>query len=66
MGLGPDAIHVGTWSVGKSKKKKKEGDDSGETGSGCWFKFRVLGSCLSSRSKRDGSISGTSTPYGII
>lgn len=64
MGLGPDAIPVGAWNVEKSKeRKKKDGEDEM---TGCWFKFRFIGSCMSSRSKVDGSISGTSTQYGII
>ncbi|GMY13613.1 probable serine/threonine-protein kinase PIX7 [Fagus crenata] len=61
MGLGPDAIPVGAWNVEKSKeRKKKDGEDEM---TGCWFKFRFIGSCMSSRSKVDGSISGTSTQY---
>uniref|UniRef100_A0A5B7A3W7 non-specific serine/threonine protein kinase n=1 Tax=Davidia involucrata TaxID=16924 RepID=A0A5B7A3W7_DAVIN len=56
MGLGPDAVKVGT-----SNERKKKDDDAEETG--CWIKFRFLGSCISSRSKVDSSISGTSTQY---
>ncbi|XAR51757.1 Non-specific serine/threonine protein kinase [Bertholletia excelsa] len=59
MGLGPDAVMVGTWSGKKLKERKKEEDDDVETG--CWFKFRFFGGCMPSRSKVEGSISGTST-----
>ncbi|XP_062106675.1 serine/threonine-protein kinase PBL34-like [Humulus lupulus] len=63
MGLGPDAIQVGAWSVGKSNGKKKKDED--DEGTGCWIKFRFMGGCLSSKAKVDGSISGsgTSTQY---
>ena len=66
MGLGPDAIRVGAWNVEKSDGKKKKDDEDG--GTGCWLKFRFMGSCLSSKAKVDGSISGsgTSTLYGKI
>lgn len=66
MGLGPDAIQVGAWNVGKSNGKKKK--DEEDEGTGCWIKFRFMGSCLSSKAKVDGSISGsgTSTQYGKI
>ncbi|PON33353.1 Mitogen-activated protein kinase kinase kinase [Parasponia andersonii] len=63
MGLGPEAIQVGAWNVGKSNGKKKKDEEDG--GTGCWIKFRFMGSCLSSKAKVDGSISGsgTSTQY---
>ncbi|KAF4376666.1 hypothetical protein CsatB_021668 [Cannabis sativa] len=63
MGLGPDAIQVGPWSVGKSNGKKKKDED--DEGTGCWIKFRFMGGCLSSKAKVDGSISGSgsSTQY---
>ncbi|XP_059670310.1 serine/threonine-protein kinase PBL34-like [Cornus florida] len=61
MGLAPDAVKVGTWGVGKSKDRKKKDEDDEDTG--CWIKFRFLGSCMSSRSNVDSSMSGTSTPY---
>ncbi|XP_058105244.1 serine/threonine-protein kinase PBL34-like isoform X2 [Magnolia sinica] len=61
MGVGPDAIQVEE-HVGKSRgRKKKDGAEEAETG--CWIKFRFMGSCISSRSKVDSSISGTSTHY---
>lgn len=56
------------WDVRKSKgrKKKKEVEDEVEAGeeTGCWLKLRFIGSCISSRSKVDSSVSGTSTHYG--
>ncbi|KAF2316268.1 hypothetical protein GH714_041609 [Hevea brasiliensis] len=61
MVLGPDSVNIGAWSVGKSKGKKKKGGGAEETG--CWFKFRFMGSCISSRTKADSSISGSSTQY---
>ncbi|KAF8390263.1 hypothetical protein HHK36_024788 [Tetracentron sinense] len=57
MGLGPETIQVETWDVGKSKGRKKK-DGAGEE-TGCWIKLRFIGSCISSRSKVDSSISGT-------
>jgi hypothetical protein len=64
MVLGPDSINVADWTVGKSKLKKKK--DGAAEESGCWIKFRFIGSCISSRTRVDSSISGTSTQYGII
>lgn len=65
MGFGSDVAKVETWDVEKSKggKKKKDEDDSGED-TGCWIKLRFIGSCITSRSKVDSSVSGTSTNYG--
>ncbi|XP_010242355.1 PREDICTED: probable receptor-like protein kinase At5g15080 isoform X2 [Nelumbo nucifera] len=62
MGEGPDAIQAESWDVGKSKGKKKKKEGKAEE-PGCWFKLRLMGSCISSRSKVDTSISGTSTHY---
>ncbi|CAA3000113.1 probable receptor kinase At5g15080 [Olea europaea subsp. europaea] len=60
MGLSGDSLEVGSWEVGKSKgRKKKNGDAEEETG--CWIKLRYIGSCISSRSKVDSSLSGIST-----
>lgn len=58
-----------SWDVSKSKvrkKKTKEIEDEVDGGedTGCWLKLRFLGSCISSRSKVDSSVSGTSTHYG--
>ncbi|PSS33709.1 Receptor-like protein kinase [Actinidia chinensis var. chinensis] len=65
MGLGPDAVDVGTCGVEKSKMRKKKDDDDTDNGdkTGCWFKFRFFGRCISmpSGSKVDSSISGNST-----
>lgn len=59
-----------SWDLSKSKTRKKkkkvedEVEEEGETG--CWVKLRFIGSCISSRSKVDSSVSGsgTSTHYG--
>ncbi|CAK9137082.1 unnamed protein product [Ilex paraguariensis] len=62
MVVGGDGVKGESWDVGKSKgskKKKKKGIDVEETG--CWIKFRFIGSCIYSRSKVDSSISGIST-----
>ncbi|KAK6116470.1 hypothetical protein DH2020_049763 [Rehmannia glutinosa] len=61
MGLVDDGLKVESWDVKKSKGRKniKDDDDSVETG--CWIKLRFIGSCISSRSKVDNSISGLST-----
>lgn len=67
MGLGPDEVQLEAWdSVGKSKEKgrrKKKKDEAREE-TGCWIKFRLMGSCISSRSKVDSSISSASTHCG--
>lgn len=63
MGLGPGTVQVEAWEqVGKSKGRKKKGslEDFG-----CWsFKIRLMGSCISSRSKVDNSLSSSSTHCG--
>jgi len=52
-------------SKGWKKKKKQDGVmEDEETETGCWLSFRFIGSCISSRSKVDSSVSGTSTNYG--
>ncbi|GAB2280325.1 Serine/threonine-protein kinase pbl34 [Dionaea muscipula] len=50
--------------MGKSKdnRKKKDDENAGED-TGCWIKVRFIGSCITSRSKVDSSVSGTSTNY---
>ncbi|QCD90496.1 Protein kinase [Vigna unguiculata] len=68
MGLGAEnGKVVEPWDVCKSKgRKKKKGNEEVEgAGSGCWFRLRFMGSCISSRSKVDTSVSGsgTSTHY---
>ncbi|KAF5945064.1 hypothetical protein HYC85_015292 [Camellia sinensis] len=55
MGLGKGE----SWDVGKPKSRKKKNDAVEETG--CWVRLRFIGSCISSRSKVDSSISGIST-----
>nr|XP_043638889.1 serine/threonine-protein kinase PBL34-like isoform X2 [Erigeron canadensis] len=66
---------VESWYVVKSKGKKKkkndkhkrsdetcvDGESEGTTSSGCWNRWNIIGSCVSSRSKVDSSISGIST-----
>lgn len=71
MGLGAEngKVKVESWDISKSKvrrKKKKKDDDDGveEEETGCWLRLRFFGSCISSRSKVDTSISGTSTHCG--
>ncbi|XP_004297955.1 PREDICTED: probable receptor-like protein kinase At5g15080 isoform X3 [Fragaria vesca subsp. vesca] len=61
MGVGVEALQVGSWNKGKSKGKHKieEGDEI----KGCWMKFRFMGRCLSPKTKMDNSTSGTSTQY---
>lgn len=69
MGLKGDEVKVKRWDAGKAKGKnnkqpKKKGvTDGGEgesSSTGCWVKLRFIGSCISSRSKVDSSVSGTS------
>ena len=48
---------------GKKKKKKESGIVEEEQETGCWVRLRLFGSCISSRSKVDSSVSGTSTNY---
>ncbi|KAJ6323770.1 hypothetical protein OIU76_011125 [Salix suchowensis] len=43
----------------RNKKKKKDGTEAG-----CWVNLSFIGSCISSRSKVDSSVSGTSTHFG--
>ncbi|XP_020521455.1 probable serine/threonine-protein kinase PIX7 isoform X1 [Amborella trichopoda] len=61
MGLGPGATQVEAWEQVKRSRGRKKGEDGEDTG--CWFKFRLMGSCISSRSKVDNSISSASTHY---
>lgn len=64
MGLsGGDGVKVETSEVGKLKDRKKDkGSDVEDIG--CWTKLRFIGSCISSRSKVDNSISGITTNCG--
>ncbi|CAN6549107.1 unnamed protein product [Malus baccata var. baccata] len=71
MGLKAEDGKVEAWDICKSKvrrkkKQKADGDDDDdveEEGSGCWVRLRYFGSCISSRSKVDSSISGTSNTH---
>ncbi|KAG6407890.1 hypothetical protein SASPL_130890 [Salvia splendens] len=60
MGLADDGLKVESWGVEKSKGRKKRDDDDVEE-TGCWIKLRFIGSCISSRSKVDNSLSGITT-----
>lgn len=42
--------------------ESEAGDDKSEVG--CWIKFRLMGNCISARSKVDSSISSASTHCG--
>ncbi|XP_050237649.1 serine/threonine-protein kinase PBL34-like isoform X1 [Mercurialis annua] len=77
MGLGSEdesTVKGSSWEMCKSKgrnnnkkKKKKQVSGSGDViedaETGCWFRFRFMGSCISSRSKVDSSLSGATTHY---
>ncbi|XP_061990857.1 serine/threonine-protein kinase PBL34-like [Rosa rugosa] len=61
-------VKVESWDISKSKGRRKkkmvvddDDDDVEEEETGCWLRLRFFGSCISSRSKVDSSISGTST-----
>lgn len=69
MGVGAENGKVESWDLykskgGRKKKKKVEEAEEDEEETGCWVRLRFIGSCISSRSKVDSSISGTSTHYG--
>lgn len=56
-------------SKSKGRKKKKKEDEvvvEEEEDIGCWVRLRIFGNCISSRSKVDNSVSGTSTHYGNL
>ncbi|KAL9253326.1 Serine/threonine-protein kinase PBL34-like protein [Drosera capensis] len=70
MGLRNDLGDLEGLKMGKAKgnKKKKGEDDDGEgddggfgEDAGCWIKLRLFRSCITSRSKVDSSVCGTST-----
>ncbi|WRX15659.1 Serine-threonine/tyrosine-protein kinase [Theobroma cacao] len=71
MGLGLEEGKVKSWdmckSKGRKKKKNSEKEDLDDEAvveeTGCWVKLRLIGSCISARSKVDSSVSGTSTHY---
>ncbi|XP_024993598.1 probable serine/threonine-protein kinase PIX7 isoform X1 [Cynara cardunculus var. scolymus] len=53
-----------SWHVVKSKgNKHKKTDEIKGTRAGCWNRWKFIGSCISSRSKVDSSISGISTTH---
>ncbi|KAJ4839303.1 putative serine/threonine-protein kinase pix7 [Turnera subulata] len=66
MGLTPDSMKVKNLEEKSKSKKKKKEESNGkrEEQVGCWFKLRLMGGCMSSRSKVDSTISGISTQYG--
>lgn len=65
MGLAAQSMKLATLSSGKlSERMKKDDDDDDVVDSGCWMKFRLFGGCISSRTKVDSSISGSSTQIG--
>ena len=64
MGLGGDGTKVESWYVCKSKARKKKDGGGAVEETGCWIRLRYIGSCISSRSKVDNSISGISPHCG--
>lgn len=66
MGMSPKCAKVKSFEEKSNSKKKKEfqGNEKGKEKIGCWAKFRLMGGCMSSRSKVDSSLSGISTHYG--
>ncbi|KAK1406361.1 hypothetical protein QVD17_41655 [Tagetes erecta] len=60
MGVGVESVRTRVLNV---KEKKKEDDGDGEV-IGCWIKFRLFGTCISSRAKVESSVSGSNTQYG--
>ncbi|XVF43054.1 hypothetical protein PTKIN_Ptkin02bG0010100 [Pterospermum kingtungense] len=73
MGLGSVEGKVKSWDMCKSKGRKKkktncekedlDDEESVVKETGCWVKLRFIGSCISSRSKVESSVSGTGTHY---
>ncbi|XP_074361173.1 serine/threonine-protein kinase PBL34-like isoform X1 [Apium graveolens] len=61
MGLSGGDVKVEISEVGKLKDRKKKDKESDVEDIGCWTKLRFIGSCISSRSKVDNSISGITT-----
>ncbi|KAF9673509.1 hypothetical protein SADUNF_Sadunf10G0031600 [Salix dunnii] len=63
MELGSEEGKVkSSWDMFKSKERNKKKKKDG-TEAGCWVKLSFIGSCISSRSKVDSSVSGTSTQF---
>lgn len=64
MGLSAQTMKLGTLNSGKLGERMKKDDDNDDVvESGCWMKFRLFGGCISSRSKVDSSVSGSSTQF---
>ncbi|XP_022884126.1 probable serine/threonine-protein kinase PIX7 isoform X2 [Olea europaea var. sylvestris] len=68
MVLGLEAINADSMNAGKSKSKGRkdihnDDDEDNAEEAGCWTKFRFFGRCLSSRTKDDSSVSGSSSKY---
>ncbi|KAK6922070.1 Serine-threonine/tyrosine-protein kinase, catalytic domain [Dillenia turbinata] len=70
MGLGPNGVKVEAWDVGKKSKERKKkkdvvgvGDEEEEEvkETRCWVRLGIFGGCITSRSKVDSSVSGSST-----
>lgn len=71
MGLGPQANNGAATDVGNSKSRVRrkilnDDDDDVAVESRCWIKFRFFGGCLSTGSKVDSSVSGSSSQYGTL
>ncbi|OIV93923.1 hypothetical protein TanjilG_05626 [Lupinus angustifolius] len=62
-----ESLDVSKSKENKKKKKKnevlEEEEEEEEKSVRCWLRFRFFGSCISSKSKVDSSVSGTSTNY---
>lgn len=63
MGLGDDGLKMDPSQVKQSKGRKKKGEDDEDAveDTGCWINLKLIGSCISSRSKVENSVSGIST-----
>ncbi|XP_074570263.1 serine/threonine-protein kinase PBL34-like isoform X2 [Curcuma longa] len=62
MGLVPKEVQLDAWATsGRSKKGHEEEDNKKGEEIGCWIKFRSIGSCISTRSEVDASLSSIST-----
>lgn len=61
-GVKVETLHVMKSKVNTNKNKKKKKNDDEFVG--CWNKWGLFGSCVSSRSKVDSSTSGISSHFG--
>lgn len=67
MGLVPKEVQLEAWATsGRSKNGHEEEDNKKGEEIGCWIKFRSIGSCISTRSKVDASLSSISTQCGKL